>query len=97
MVLGHVLTGMDVVTRISTAMCVNLKPSPAIVIQGAGALAEGSAAWAAVDKEVKARAAAAAAASAAAAGAPAQGAKDAAAGKAAAAAPPAKKAAVAKQ
>ena len=50
-------------------MSVNLKPSPPITIHAAGALAEGSVEWAAVDKELKARQAAAAKALAAAAAA----------------------------
>jgi hypothetical protein len=74
-VFGQVLTGLDVITRISTAMSVNLKPSPPVVIKAAAQIAEGSAEWAAVDKELKAKAAAAAKAQAAAAGAAAAGSK----------------------
>jgi hypothetical protein len=61
-VFGTVLTGLDVITRISVASQKNLRPTPDIVISAAGALQPGSAEWAAVDAEVAARAKAAAAA-----------------------------------
>ena len=52
-VFGRVLTGLDIVTRISTAISVNLRPSPPIVIKAAGGIAAGTPEWAAVDKELR--------------------------------------------
>ena len=45
---------MDVVTKISNAMHVDLKPTPHIVIRAAGKIQEGSAEWAKVDKDLAA-------------------------------------------
>jgi cyclophilin family peptidyl-prolyl cis-trans isomerase len=59
-VFGTVLIGMDTIARIGAASQKNLRPSPDIVIAGAGVLLPGSAAWAAVDADLAKRGAAAA-------------------------------------
>ena len=57
---GRVLTGMDVVTRISNTFAVNLRPATPVIIKRAGLLPVEE--WAAVDKLLAAEAAKAAAA-----------------------------------
>jgi len=45
---------MDVVTKISNAMHVDLKPSPLVEIRAAGRIEAGSKEWEKVDKEIAA-------------------------------------------